>query len=117
MATESKPLWQWSACQLAGAIREGDISCAEAVTATVERVRDSNGRINAIVDDLSEQALAQAAQHDTVLKQNGPLGPLHGVPVTVKVNVDCEGRATTNGVTGFKDVIAPGDAPVVSNLR
>jgi amidase len=46
-----------------------------------------------------------------------PLGPLHGVPVTVKVNVDQAGRATTNGVVAFKDNIATEDSPVVANLR
>lgn len=114
----SRPLWQWSACDLAGAIRAGDISCTEAVTSVVERVRASNDKINAIVDDLTDQALEQAVQHDQQLRKGGgPLGPLHGVPVTTKVNVDYEGCATTNGVTGYKDIIAPGDAPVVSNLR
>ena len=44
------------------------------------------------------------------------LGPLHGVPVTVKVNVDTKGRATTNGMEIFKDTIAPDHSPVVSNL-
>src|SRR6185503_489817 len=47
----------------------------------------------------------------------GPIGPLHGVPVTIKENVDQEGCATPNGVVAFKGVIAPADAPVVRNLR
>ena len=115
--TQQKPLWQWGACELAGAIRAGDVSCIDVMTATVNHVRDSNDHINAIVDDMTEQALQQAEQHDEQLRQHEPLGPLHGVPVTTKVNVDCTGRATTNGVTAFKDVIAPEDAPIVSNLR
>ena len=44
-------------------------------------------------------------------------GPLGGVPVTIKVNVDQAGYATTNGVAAFKDIIAPGDAPVAANLK
>ncbi|MEL6793281.1 MAG: amidase, partial [Pseudomonadota bacterium] len=45
------------------------------------------------------------------------VGPLHGVPVTIKVNVDQEGEATTNGVPALANNIAPADAPIVSNLR
>lgn len=110
-------LWQWSACDLAEAIRGGEVSCAEALASVVARIRASNHKLNAIVDDLSEAALAQAGDYDRVLKDDGPIGPLHGVPVTVKVNVDQTGRATTNGVEGYRDVIAPDDAPVVRNLK
>src|SRR4029450_12815543 len=55
--------------------------------------------------------------YDKVMRENGPIGPLHGVPVTIKENVDQKGCATPNGVVAFKDVIAPDDAPVVRNLR
>ena len=110
-------LWQWSATDLAAAIRDGKVSCQDAVSSVVARISDSNGRLNAIVDDLTEAALAQAGAYDRALKDDGPMGPLHGVPVTIKVNVDQEGRATTNGVEGYSDVIAPGDAPVVRNLK
>ena len=112
-----QPLWQWSACALAKAIADKDVSCAEAVGSTVERMRATNGKINAVVDDLSEAALQQATEHDRILAERGPLGPLHGVPVTIKENVDQKGRATPNGVTAFKDIIAPDDAPVVRNLK
>ena len=117
-ATSELPeLWQWSACGLSAAIRDGSISCGEAVGAAVSRVRTENGRYNAIVEDLTEPALAKAADHDRQLAQNGPLGPLHGVPVTIKVNTDQEGQATTNGLPALKDLIAPADAPVVRNLK
>ncbi|MGB1006274.1 MAG: flavodoxin-dependent (E)-4-hydroxy-3-methylbut-2-enyl-diphosphate synthase [Thalassobaculaceae bacterium] len=115
--TPSAPLWQWSACDLAGAIRAGDISAHEVVSAVVDRVRAENPRLNAIVEDLSVAALETAHQYDADLAAYGPRGPLHGVPVTIKVNVDQTGHATTNGVTAFKDVIAPDDAPIVRNLK
>ncbi|MFS2056125.1 amidase family protein, partial [Variovorax sp. CT11-76] len=44
-------------------------------------------------------------------------GPLHGVPVTIKVNVDQRGHATTNGVEAYRKVVAAEDSPVVANLR
>ena len=43
--------------------------------------------------------------------------PLHGVPVTIKINVDQTGHATSNGIPALKDLIAPDDAPVVQNLE
>lgn len=113
-ANSERPLWQWSACDLAEAIAAGDVTCMQAMESTVERIRATNGHLNAIVDDLSDEALAQAKAQDKA----GPNGqPLFGVPVTIKENIDQEGRATPNGVTAFKDLIAPGDSPVVTNFK
>jgi len=111
------PLWQWSACDLAAAIGQGQVTAAEAVGSVVDRMRATNGQLNAVVDDMGDAALSQAEQHDRTLKDSGPVGPLHGVPITIKENVDQKGRATPNGVTAFKDVIAPDDAPLVKNLQ
>ncbi len=83
----------------------------------VERMHATNGQINAVVEDLSDKALEEAGRLDQVMAASGPVGPLHGVPVTIKVNVDQTGQATTNGVAAFKDIIAPDDAPVVRNLK
>jgi len=112
-----RPLWQWSACELATAIAEGDISSTEAVTAAVGRMRACNPHINAVADDLGDSAIAEARALDAARDAGERRGPLHGVPVTVKENVDQKDRATPNGVTAFKDIIAPDDAPVVSNLK
>ncbi len=117
MLDSAKPLWQASACDLAQSIAGGATSAEEAVGAAVERMRSVNPRLNAVVDDLGEAALAEAAAADRRLAERGPDGPLHGVPVTIKVNVDQTGRATTNGVTAWRDVIAPDDAPIVRNLK
>ena len=117
MLDTTKPLWQASACDIAEAVASRQISASEAVGAAVQRMREVNGDLNAVVDDLGDEAMKQAAEADRSLARGGPVGLLHGVPVTIKCNIDQEGRATTNGVTAFKDVIAPGDAPVVTNLR
>ncbi|MEM7303730.1 MAG: amidase family protein [Pseudomonadota bacterium] len=112
-----KPIWQWSACDQANAIAKGEVSCVEVVSSSVERMASKNGDLNAVVDDLSESALAEAKAHDWVLQKSGPIGPLHGVPVTIKENIDQAGRATPNGVAALKGVIAPADSPVVTNLK
>jgi amidase len=113
----SDDLWRWSAHQLAAATRSGAVSAREAVTATLDRVHAVNPALNAIVDVMADEALAAADAADAARLRGDALGPLHGVPVTVKVNVDTRGRATTNGVVAFKDLIATEDSPVVANLR
>jgi amidase len=110
-------LWQKSAIEVASGIREKQFSCAEVMISVVERIRALNPRLNAIVMDLTARALTEAAAADRALQQHPQPGPLFGVPVTIKVNVDQEGQATTNGLPAFANVIAPADSPIVSNLR
>ena len=110
------PLWQMSACDLAEKVAGGQVSAREAATAAVERMHERNPALNAVVDDLSDDALRDAARLDETFAKSGPVGPLHGVPVTIKENIDQKGYATPNGVTAFKDIIAPGNAPIVQNL-
>lgn len=110
-------IYQMSASDLARAIANKEISSLEAVGAAVARMHERNPHLNAVVDDLSDDALATAKEHDAVMAKSGPIGPLHGVPVTIKENIDQTGRATPNGVTAFKNIIAPDDAPFVKNLK
>src|SRR5437667_76392 len=95
------PLWQASAIEVAAGIREKQFSCSEVMTAVVERIRALNPKLNAIILDLTDQALAEAAAADRALKDLAAPGPLFGVPVTIKVNIDVEGQATPNGVPAF----------------
>ena len=87
------------------------------MAATLARLDAVNPRINAVVRPLHEQALAEAAAADEAVAAGRPLGILHGVPVTTKVNVDQTGCPTDNGVVAFKAVMATRDNPVVANLR
>jgi amidase len=114
---DDRPVWQLSACDLAEAIANKKITSTEAITATVERMRERNAHLNAVVDDLGDEAIARAAEHDRIMARSGPIGPLHGVPVTIKENTDQKGFATPNGVAAFKDIIAPDSSPVVKNLE
>jgi amidase len=111
------PVWQWSALQTAAAIRSGAISSIEVVEAHIARMRDVNPKLNAVVVDLSEDALKAAKAADKARTRKTELGPLHGVPITIKENVDYAGRPNPNGVAAQMNIIAPSDAPVVRNLK
>jgi amidase len=111
------PLWQWSACDLVVGIKVGDISSQEVVSSVLEQMNTLNPELNAVVIDLSEQALAQAQIADDMVQSGVQLGPLHGVPMTVKVNVDVKGQPNTNGLKALANFIAPDDAAVVCNLK
>jgi amidase len=110
-------LWKLSAVEMAEGIRRRDFACTEAMTSVIERIRSHNPELNAITVDCSSDALAAAERADAAIRRGEALGELHGVPVTIKENIDQEGKATTNGIAAFTNVIAPADAPVVANLQ
>src|SRR6185436_15700494 len=115
--TMTDELWQKSACELAEGIARRQFSCAEVMASVAGRIRAKNKALNAIVFDYTEEALAEARRADEDLAAGRQRGPLHGVPVTIKENVDQQGKPTPNGLPAFETVIAPDDAPVVANLR
>ncbi len=114
MASE---LWRMDAVDQARLIRTGRASAREAVASSLARLDAVNPYLNAVVQFMAEEALAAADAADAKQARGEVLPPLHGVPVTIKVNVDQVGYATTNGVVAFKDAVAKEDAPVVANLR
>ena len=113
----TQDLWRLSASDIASATRAGEVTAEAAVQSALSRMAQVNPALNAVVEDLGTQALERARALDAQRAAGKPLGPLHGVPVTIKVNVDQTGHATTNGVVAKKNLIAPGDAPVVANLQ
>ena len=112
-----KDLWRLSAAQAASKFRNGEVSARELAQAALDRLTAVNPAINAVVDYRPEEVLAQADATDAARSRKEVLGILAGVPVTVKVNVDQAGYATTNGVTLQKDLVAQFNSPVVDNLR
>ncbi len=110
-------IWRHSASELARLIRKREISAREAAVAALARLDAVNPAINAVVEHRPADVLAQADAVDAALAAGKDPGPLAGVPVTVKVNTDQMGFATTNGLRMQKDLIATSDSPVVSNLR
>ena len=117
----SPPLWRLSAVETAQAIAAGEASAEEVLLAHAERLQAVNPALNAVVVDLTAEAMEAARGADRAVRRAGAegegLGLLHGVPVTMKINIDVAGHANSNGVVGLKDAIATDDAPVVANLR
>jgi amidase len=110
-------LWRLSAAELAALIRSKKVSAKDAASAALARLDAVNPAINAVVDHRPEDVLAQAAAIDGAIARNEPVGPLAGVPVTIKVNIDQAGFANTNGLKLQRDLIARTNSPVVDNLR
>jgi amidase len=110
-------IWRLSAADLAGLVKSKKISAKEAAEAALARLDAVNPKINAVVDHRPEDVLKQAAAIDAAIAQGKDAGPLAGVPVTVKVNIDQQGFATTNGLKLQRDAIAAANSPVIDNLK
>jgi amidase len=110
-------LWRLSAAEIAALITSKKISAKQAASAALARLDAVNPAINAVVDHRPDEVLAQAEAVDAAIARKQELGPLAGVPVTVKVNIDQEGFATTNGLKLQREVIARSNSPVIDNLR
>jgi amidase len=110
-------LWRLSAKDLAALIASKKVSAKEAATSALARLDAVNPKINAVVDHRPEEVLKQAASVDAAIARGEDAGALAGVPVTVKVNIDQEGFATTNGLKLQRDAIANSNSPVIDNLR
>jgi amidase len=110
-------LWQWDAADVAWGIRASVISSGEAVASCLARIDQVNPVLNALVLVLREEALRQAEEADRAVRRGDALGPLHGVPVTTKLNADQAGVSNNSGVVAYKDRIATEDNPAIANLR
>jgi amidase len=118
MHPQQQALWQLSAVDIAAAVRRRDVSCREVTASVLARITQLNPQINALAEVLADEALASADAADQLtLRGDDELGPLHGVPVSIKINADQAGHATTNGVVPLRDHIAHEDAPVVAHWR
>ena len=110
-------LWQMSAVEMAEKTSAGELSARELVAANIQRMNERNPKMNAVVDDLSSEAMDEAASLDELFARSGPVGPLHGVPVTIKENIDQAGHSTPNGVAALQHLVAKEDSPFVTNLK
>ena len=110
-------LWRLSATDLAARIRAREVSARQAADAALARLDAVNPKLNAVVAHRPEDVRARADAIDAAIKRGEDPGPLAGVPVTVKVNTDQKGFASTNGLTQNKDLIAESNSPVVDNFE
>src|SRR3954462_7157959 len=110
-------LWRLSAAEMAALIRSKKVSAKEAAAAGLARLDAVNPKINAVVNHRPEDVLAQAAAVDAAIGRGEDAAPRGGVPVMVKVNIDQEGFATTNGLKLQRDTIAKSNNPVIDNLK
>jgi amidase len=110
-------LWRLSATELAEAIRSKQASSREVVQAHLRRIEAVNPSINAVTVVLGEQAIEAAKAADRAVAAGGELPPLHGVPFTVKGNIDLAGTPTTHGAKALVGAFPTRDAPVVQRLK
>lgn len=110
-------LWQLSAAAIADKVRRRECSAREVALAALARLDAVNPRINAVVQYRPIDALDQADRVDAALQGGRDPGVLAGVPITIKINVDQAGFATTNGVGLLADAIPLTNSPVVDSLQ
>jgi amidase len=106
-----------SAATLARAIRDKQVSAREVVEAHLYRIEAVNPTLHAVVQLAAERALDEARAADRALAQGDPIGPLHGVPMTIKDSLDTVGVITTGGTKGRASYVPQEDATVVARLR
>ncbi|MGW2325894.1 amidase [Streptomyces sp. NPDC001700] len=105
------------ATALAGLIRERQLSAVEVVRAHLERIEAVNPEVNAVVTVLAEEGLAAARAVDEAVAAGEAVGPLTGVPFTVKDALDVAGSVTTRGSAIFRERVPVTDATAVARLR
>ena len=105
------------AAELAARIRAGELSAREVVDACLAAIDAVNGELNAVVQLVPERARAEAVAADEWQAAGQDLGPLHGVPVTIKDCFATEGIVTTVGTTGLRSFVPEADDVTVLRLR
>lgn len=106
-----------SATELAAAIANKKISSTEALEHFVSRIETLDGPINSVVQWDLDRARSAAAQADDAVMAGDDLGPLHGVPTTIKDSFQTEGCITTSGAPELADFVPTEDAWPVAGLR
>lgn len=110
-------LWAFGARALAEAITARRASSREVVKAHLDRIQVVNPELNAVTRVMADVALEAADRADRLLASGAQVGRLHGVPISVKENVDVLGSPTTHGVVALADAFPKADSPQVASLR
>ena len=107
----------WSATDLARAIRHGEVSAREALDHFVGRIERLDGPVNSVVHWDLDRARAAASAADEAVVRGDEIGPLHGVPMTIKDSFQTVGCTTTSGAPELADFVPEVDAAPVAALR
>lgn len=110
-------LTQLSACDIAVLVAKGEISTCEVVEAHIEQIEQVHPVVNAVVVPLFESGRRAALSADRHRAAGEPLGPLHGVPVTIKESLEIAGTPSTFGIAARKDILAEKEDDYVAQLR
>ena len=111
------PMHYSSVRSLASAIRDRRTSSVEVVDACLARSAAVNPALNAVVQLRADEARADARRADEAVARGEPVGPLHGVPMTIKDSLDTAGMITTGGSTGRASFVPERDATVVRRVK
>lgn len=106
-----------SAHEIAAQIRRREISAVDVARVHLDRIESLNPKLNAFVDCQPEVVLAQARDAEKMALSGGALGPLHGVPLSIKSSIGVAGHRCESGSRLRAGHIAREDAPLVKRLR
>lgn len=115
--TLEEPIYYSSATALAGALAAGDLSSRELTEVVLARIEQVNGALNAVVALDAQSALERADEADRARARGQSLGPLHGIPMTIKDSFDTAGLVSTGGTKGRRNFVPDRDATVVARLK
>lgn len=113
----SDELWRKGSDELAAMIAAKEVSSTEVMQAHLDRIADVNPQLNAVTTLLADSALAAAADADRATAAGAALGRLHGVPITVKQNIDLVGSATNQGLVALAEALPAADSPVAERMK
>lgn len=116
-ASDASPIYYKDATELATLIRTKQLSSREVVQAHLDRMAAVNPKVNAIVTLMAEDALKAADAADKAVTSGAELGPLHGVPFTIKDAIDTAAVVTQRGSKIFAGNIPTKDATVVTRFK
>ena len=106
-----------SATRIAGMIARREVSPVEVVEAVLERAERLQPLLNVFALITADDARTAARQAEAAVMRGDALGPLHGVPITIKDNVPMQGLPMRNGSVAFADFVPSQDAAVVARVR
>jgi amidase len=107
----------WPAVRLAAALRAGEFTTSDLLELYLDRIARLDGPVHAIVTLDPARARADAAAADDAHRRGDMIGPLHGLPITIKDAIEVGGMRSTGGATELAEHVPLEDAPAVARLR